>query len=66
MTGNPPKPKRRKRGVPVGGNLGIPVALRAQSEDQKAAWQAAAARARRNLTDWIRVTLDDAAQGEGN
>ena len=52
------KKKKPKR---AGGNLGVPVLIRARDEDQKNRWRAAAERARRNLTDWIRCALDDAS-----
>ncbi|MBD3675552.1 MAG: hypothetical protein HUJ26_18730 [Planctomycetaceae bacterium] len=32
------------------------------SEAQREQWEAAAAKDRRTLTDWIRITLDDASE----
>lgn len=59
-TKKPPTTKR-SRGRVSGKNLGVPLMIRAETQQQKARWQAAAERDRRNLSSWIRVTLDDAA-----
>lgn len=53
-------PKKRPSG-PSGKNLGVPVMIRASDARQKERWKRAAVRARRTLSDWVRITLDDAA-----
>lgn len=47
---------------PSGKHLGVPIMIRAADEAQRDRWRRAAERARRNMSDWIRVTLDDAAR----
>ncbi len=62
--GSPVTTKKSKRpSGPSGKHLGVPILLRASSNEQKERWERAAEKARRNLSDWIRVTLDDASGG---
>ncbi|HEY3498184.1 MAG TPA: hypothetical protein VGK73_25975 [Polyangiaceae bacterium] len=56
------KSKARRPSGKSGKNLGVPISLRAHDREQIERWRVAAERARRNLSDWIRVTLDDAAE----
>lgn len=54
--------KRKRRSGPSGAHVsGVQIGLRAESQEQKSRWQAAAERDRRTLSDWIRCALDDAA-----
>lgn len=59
-----PAKKRRPSG-PGGRNLGVPISLRATDREQIDRWKAAAKVERRNLSDWIRVTLDARAKTVG-
>lgn len=51
---------KKLRSGPSGKHRAASLLIRLSDPEQKKRWQAKAARARRNLSDWIRVTLDDA------